>query len=245
MSRNLPAIEGWRDHVVVRRSPRARHIRFKIHPQGRLELVVPRNFNERYLPAILDRHESWVLRTLTRLDLSPGRIDKIAAPNQLQLAALGEHWAIQYLEDSGRYGCREQSQGLLRVSGGEHWQGALKRWLGRKGRAHLLPWLEQVAGEVGLDYAGAAVRGQRSRWGSCSASGRINLNYGLLFLPPRLVRYLFIHELCHTREMNHSPRYWRLVEQLEPEYRELDRALRRATSRLPAWLHADEVEAVS
>lgn len=224
--------------LSVRCSARARHVRLRVLPGGRAELVVPRGFDEREVAAILQRHEPWLLRNLEALG------HDVHAPQSIFLHAIDEQWTIDYLQDDGgRYGCRAVAPGELRVSGGTGWQRALKRWLARKGRQHLLPWLAQVSEEVGLPYSGASIRGQRTRWGSCSSRRRINLNYALLFLPPEWVRYLFVHELCHTRYLNHSADYWRLVAQLEPNYRELDRRLRRAGSRLPQWLHADVVPA--
>lgn len=161
------------------------------------------------------------------------------APGQIELLAIGETWEISYLgDDGGRYGCREKGAGVLQVSGGNHWQQALRRWLLRKGKQHLLPWLEQVSQETGMHYKDVSVRLQRSRWGSCSARQRISLNAALLFLPPEQVRYLLVHELSHTRQMNHSPEYWKTVASHEAHYHELDRALRKAARQLPEWLHA-------
>ncbi|MCW8927321.1 MAG: M48 family metallopeptidase [Gammaproteobacteria bacterium] len=236
----------WRERVVMRRSARARYARLKIHPDSQVEVVVPRGFDERQLPSLLDQHESWVLRHLQRLQ-SAGTtpLQPVAAPGKVQLAAIAEQWDVTYLDDeSGRYGCRAAGEGVLKVSGGHHWQPSLKRWLVRKGRQHLVPWLEQVSAETGLAFRGATVRCQRSRWGSCSSRSQINLNAGLLFVPPELVRYLFVHELCHTRHMNHSASYWRLVARMEPDYRALDRALRQAGKHLPSWLHARAIAAV-
>ena len=237
---STPPEHTWRQHVRLRRSSRARYARLKIHSSGQIELVLPSGMDERAVPGILEQHDGWVQRTLERLGRAqlPSRVE---APNHVQFPALGEHWQIQYLDDDGgRYGCRPQNDGLLRVSGGMSWQPAMIRWLARKGRQHLVPWLHQVSDEIGLPYRDATVRGQRSRWGSCSSRQQINLNYALLFLPPRLVRYLFIHELCHTRHMNHSARYWRLVERFEPDYRDLDKALRHGNRYVPDWLHAEE-----
>jgi len=232
----------WRQALTVRRSARARYVRLRIHPAGQVELVVPKRFDERRLPAILDEHEPWVLRTLNRLGTGAQRPQAVSAPGTLHFAATGDRWHIEYLpNDDGRYGCRELSGGVLRTSGGAAWQPALKRWMGRKGKELLVPWLEQVSDELALPFNGVSIRGQKSRWGSCSARHHINLNYALLFLPPDHVRYLFVHELCHTVHLNHSRRYWQLVAQKEPNYRRLDLELRQATSLIPNWLHAPDI----
>ena len=63
------------------------------------------------------------------------------------------------------------------------------------------------------------LRDTRSRWGSCSASGAMSLSYRLAFAPPEIMRYVVVHECCHIREMNHGPRFWKLVaEQFGPGY---------------------------
>jgi predicted metal-dependent hydrolase len=82
------------------------------------------------------------------------------------------------------------------------------------------------------------MRLQRTRWGSCSAQRTVSLNAALLLLEPELVRYLMVHELCHLRCLDHSRRYWRLVERFEPDFRTLDRRLTDAWPLLPPWLFA-------
>ena len=77
----------------------------------------------------------------------------------------------------------------------------------------------------------------KTRWGSCSSRGRINLNQTLLFLPAHAVRYLLVHELCHTRHMNHSASFWRLVTELMPDYQQHENNLRAATRTLPLWTY--------
>jgi predicted metal-dependent hydrolase len=87
---------------------------------------------------------------------------------------------------------------------------ALRRWLGRKTREQVVPWLTALGRERGLDVPGVAIRAQRTRWASCSAKGTISRNLRLLFLPKELVRYALLHDLTHIQEMNHGRRYWTL-----------------------------------
>ncbi len=71
-----------------------------------------------------------------------------------------------------------------------------------------------------------AVKHQRAQWGSCSDKRNLNFNYKILFLPPRLADYVIAHELCHTKELNHSSRFWRLVGELLPSYERHERELK-------------------
>jgi hypothetical protein len=79
-----------------------------------------------------------------------------------------------------------------------------------------------VAGEeaeaLGVSYAGIAIRGQRTRWGSCSPRGTLSFNWRLALAPFSVLDYVVVHELCHLREPNHSPRFWKLVAERRPNF---------------------------
>jgi predicted metal-dependent hydrolase len=232
-------LDGTSCDLALREHPRARHVRLKVLPPGRVEVVVPPGYDRRYISALLRHHEAWLARTVGRVRREWANRPVLVPPEALDLAALGECWRVEYrIAPSGRALCRSPRNERLLVHGSDEaaWRVALRRWLSRRAKAELLPWLAATSEELGLRYTAAGVRGQKTRWGSCSARGNISLNHGLLFLPPHLVRYLFVHELCHTRHLNHSARFWALVSRVEPEYRTYERELRRATRLVPPWL---------
>ena len=116
------------------------------------------------------------------------------------------------------------------------WRSVLRRWLARRCHDALVPWLREISREKHLPFGRTLVKMQKTRWASCSRHQTVSLNMKLLFLPPELVRYVFVHELCHTVHMNHSREFWRFLAAKEPGYKELDSQLRTAWRLVPAWI---------
>ncbi len=224
--------------LELRHHPRARRVRLRVVPPGRLRVSAPRGLRRAELMPLLVHHEPWLRE---QLDLARGRhAESQCIPETVKLPACDERWSLRAQSGATRGVVREQGGELqLHYGQGLEWREPLRRWLNRRARAVLEPRLEALAAHTGLDYSRLSIRAQRGRWGSCSAAGGINLNRNLLFLPSQQVEYLLLHELCHTRELNHSPRFWALVARHMPDYRVHDRALRDAMRQLPAWALPD------
>ncbi|NJD31526.1 MAG: M48 family metallopeptidase [Gammaproteobacteria bacterium] len=225
---------GW----DVRISRRARRLSMRVFPGGRVEVVVPPGVGIPAVERFVARHRDWAERRAREFALQAPRSAE-RRPSVVELAFLGRRWSVEYAE-GGRSGVVETGEDALRVrtTGSTDRQVglALLRWLGRMAAPHLGDRLDEVAGETGIDYQRLLLRRQRTRWGSCSSAGTISLNVCLMFQRPEVVRYLMVHELCHRRHMNHSERYWRLVESFEPHWRVLDRELLKGWRHVPAWV---------
>jgi predicted metal-dependent hydrolase len=86
--------------------------------------------------------------------------------------------------------------------------------------------------KLGFKFSGINIRGQKTRWGSCSSKGNLSFNYKLLQFSKEVVDYVIIHELCHIKELNHSPKFWKLIAKYCPDYKGLKKELRNEPSKL-------------
>ena len=231
----------------IRESSRAKHVSIRVSHLGEVEVVVPTGFDQRKIPEILEKRKDWIAKTTQRVAAERQLIAPSTSqlttllPEQLELRSIPETWTIKYQQS-------HQQQLIANVLGQQQLAvvapldqpqvcyRVLKHWLMRKAEIHLIPWLLRVSQEVVLPYSKASVRGQKTIWASCSGKKNISLNYKLLFLPPYLVRYVFIHELCHTIHLNHSHDFWSLVAEKEPDFKLYDSELNKSWRYIPEWV---------
>ncbi len=229
-------------NYTVRISLKAKHVRLSFSIKKGLEIVVPENYDQHRLPMLIESKQAWLNRVQRRLhqqalDLPDDYFS--LWPTRIQLLAINQTYSIGYRNSANQRIQLIETDSSIILSGPVDDSSArverLKGWLRTKARKHLAPWLQQTSRNLNLPYAKATIRSHKTRWGSCSSSQVISLNDKLLFLPPRQVEYLLVHELCHTRQMNHSRRYWALVAQKFPDYRVQENAMKKSWRFVPVW----------
>jgi predicted metal-dependent hydrolase len=103
---------------------------------------------------------------------------------------------------------------------------ALERWYRKRARQEVIPRLDAATARAGTTWTRLSIRGQRTRWASCSQDGAMSFNWRLLLAPAEILDYVVEHEVAHLEILDHSDRYWRLLQRRVPDYREHERWLR-------------------
>lgn len=224
----------------IRESRRARRMSLKIDAQNGLQVILPAGVApDDSLEAILREKAGWILRHLDRLAADNPPRHYVSGE---RLPYLGEMLSLEVspTQHAKRTTVARQA-GLLRVrlrggiaaaERGQAVRAALESWYRQQARSYLPERACHYAALYGFSYHKLSIKGQRSRWGSCSRQGNLNFNWRLMQAPPEAVDYVVIHELCHLRELNHSPRFWALVEACCPDYRRWVQWFRQHQARL-------------
>lgn len=223
---------------TVKISQRSRTVRLQISRDNGLVVTIPKGFNQRLLDGILASKVDWIEQTMDKVSKLPPAVEK-KLPGKLSLMAMNETWMIVYRTEPGnRTRLEEQTHAKLLVISGKvssklAVNRLLKGWIKERAVRLLPDWVNRVSRKTSLPYQNLTIRDQKTRWGSCSSTKNINLNMKLVFLPPHLVDYVIIHELCHTRIMSHSAAFWKLVARYYPDYKEARRQLRTLGREIP------------
>lgn len=216
-----PALEGPRFEFV--RARRARRYILRVRPDGNFRVTIPRGGSRREAESFVASQRGWAERERTRV--LAAHAPAVWGDGQ-EILLRGQAVRIR-VDRSGSglavtYGDRRVA---LRFEDDRGIRAAIERDLRSLARHELIPRLEQLAAENGLTFRKAIVRNQQSRWGSCSCGGTIALNFRLVQMPPAIRDYILLHELMHLKHQNHSRRFWRLVEQVYPDFRAAERWL--------------------
>jgi predicted metal-dependent hydrolase len=230
----LSLFESRSSSFAVRVSARARRLTARVHIGGRVEIVVPVGVNARAVRDFVQRFTPWIDRKVAAMQCFAEPAANV--PRSIDFAYTGERFEVEWIEGARREATAHAGRLLVRAPDAGEARQKLREWLKIAAYERLAPALLELAQDLGYAIDRVIIRCQRTRWGSCSTRGTVSLNCSLVFLRSEVVRYLFVHELAHTRHMNHSVGFWRLVETLEPDYRRLDRELLAGWRTVPLWV---------
>ncbi|MDO8188378.1 SprT family zinc-dependent metalloprotease [Conexibacter sp. JD483] len=208
----------------VRRSDRARRVRVRVDEQSGVEVVLPRRTAEREAAAAIRQLRPWIERRIAELERHRAAI----AARGATVPYLGQTLAL--VAEPGRTRVHRSGERLL-VPGapadGEASRAALERWYRRRAAEEIAPRLDAATARAGTRYTKLTIRGQRTRWASCSTNGGMSFNWRLLLAPAPVLDYVVWHEVCHLEVMDHSPRFWNLLASRWPDYEAHQAWLRR------------------
>jgi predicted metal-dependent hydrolase len=197
---------------TVRRSSRARRVRVNVHAHAGVEVVLPTRTPERAAAAAVRELRPWIERRLGEAQEALARVAARAGT----LPYLGTE--LELVPQAGRTRVHRKGEQLLVPAGDA--RPALERYYRRAARTEIGPRLDRATALAGSRYADLSIRAQRTRWASCSSNGRMSFNWRLLLAPEHVLDYVIWHEVCHLEILDHSPRFWSLLERWCPDYRQ-------------------------
>jgi predicted metal-dependent hydrolase len=228
-------LNNQRIPFIFRRSRKAHRLRMQLDGHGKLTLVAPWYATENSIQIFLKKHHKWIEKHFFKIEKlkklrpefhyrsgdsfyyfgEPVTLDVSPSENKRPTIKIrGDIMLITLRRDISK------SDGVSAI------KKAIESFYRKKAEEVIRDRLEYFNEFYGFRYNRVTMRDQKSRWGSCSRLGNLNFNWRLIMAPIEVIDYVVVHELCHLKEMNHSPRYWALVEKVLPEHKKYRKWLR-------------------
>lgn len=206
----------------LRISPRARKVWLKVDSRGGLEVVVPRRMPLGGLDGIISEKAGWILGRIKSAEAERSRMAEFRFRHGAMLPYLGRLYRLEVVEDGLSGPSAALERGLIRAYVAPPFRESSVRdavvgWYKAEAERHIAQRVGRLSN--GGRVRGISIRDQKTRWGSCSSSGRLNFNWRLIMTPPEVLDYLVIHELVHLERPDHSKEFWKKVEARCPDYR--------------------------
>lgn len=217
----------------------ARRLKLRIE-HHQVYLTTPPNTSEKKIQAFLKESEQWLITTWNNNYAHTAK--RLIPMNGEQISLPLLHKTYHIILKTDQLDTTKNSQNMIvqdnLLSVNAHQAGSLlKAWVREQASIYLPNQLNQLAMHHGFIYGGCQVRHAKTRWGSCSSQKSISLNAALLLLPIELVHYVLLHELCHTRQLNHSAKFWQEMLRVDSNYLQHRQQLKHF--KLPAWWYAN------
>ncbi len=240
-------IEGRPLPYSWKRSARRRTVTITVHPEQGVVVHTPPAYSQTGVEKFLKEKSAWIAKHLRRMESDRAKrprfrwVDghpfpfrgrdyplRLVPNSERDAVRLAEgHLVVEMTRDPGANGflaasLAEPVNTAQPISNAEQDAVAeqVRGWFREQARLVIMARVAFFQRTIGVQPTRIRIRSQKRRWGSCSQRGSLNFNWCLILAPPEVMDYVIVHELCHLIEMNHSPRFWKLVAQVVPEHEE-------------------------
>jgi predicted metal-dependent hydrolase len=214
---------------TLKRSRRARYVRLEVRVETGLTLVVPRYYDMEDLPALLCKKTRWILDKLAEFGReSPPVVERELKHGDL-VPYLGGYLRIVKSDNVGTgTGIKRINDNLVvnQPARDGELQPVVEKWFRQQAKRLIRKRVDELCPILGVTYSRLTIRNARTRWGSCSPRGNLSFNWKLAMVPGPVVDYVIIHELTHRKQMNHSRKFWKLMDEHCPRWPEHRKWLR-------------------
>lgn len=229
LEREKIRIENFEIEIV--RRPRARRLSLKVQTSGEMRLTAAVGTPDKYIRGFLLDQLAWIKKTSQKFEkVREAHPEKQYSAGD-QFCFLGEHFKLQFTQGE-RVSLnvdRTKHEMMMTVPDLSIAPTIAKTYLrdfySQVGRKYISGRISAISGQMKLEPSAISFRSQKTRWGSCSSKGRVTFNWRLAIAPPAVIDYVIIHELAHLKHMDHSLKFWNLVEKYSPDHKKLKRWL--------------------
>lgn len=212
--------------VVVRRSARSRHVRIHVDDGGTVIVSAPARLGVHHIDSIVVERAGWLVEVLQRTESvrRGAEIDVLAGDPVRWLGG----WRSTSVTRGSRRSRVRLEEDIVHIDlrdDDDPWQ-ILISWYRTAARDEITGRVRAWCDQLSLEPGKISIRNQRTRWGSCTERGDLSFNWRLVLAPPWVLDAIVVHELCHLDELNHSDRFWRLLDQRYPRHTEASAWLR-------------------
>jgi predicted metal-dependent hydrolase len=215
-----------------RTSQKAQRMRLVAEHEHGLVLIVPDGTRNGEIARFLEQNLQWMFYHWRRYE----RLRNLHRDHLLPLSKrpviwyLGREYRLSYAHEEGRASVHfDGEQVVVKCFDEADGKRTLERWYRTQAKAVIGSALVNWAAEMKVSYGEVVYRDQKTRWGSCSTTGDLNFNWRLIMAPMSVLNYVVIHELAHRKEMNHSVRFWKIVERYCADYKKQQDWLKKNT----------------
>ena len=234
-------LDGQAISYIIKCSTKAKYVRLEVRSETGLTVVIPKSYKSDRIPDLLKEKRRWISGKLAKY----GQVQRPASDKALKggdtVPHLGRDLEVVTRRSYGNVESVNVERNRLVVSlraGSNRLDMVLERWYRMQATQLIREKANKLGADLGLTYGQLSIRGQKTRWGSCSQKGNLSFNWKLIMAPEPVIDYVIVHELAHLKEMNHTKRFWQLVGQHCPKWRDHRKWLKDHAVELAAKLPA-------